>query len=293
MFKVKQYDLDARHIDLIAVLGAEKRSNDEYMGIGSNEVEYKKRLKWSELDQSIKDKYNKERSIQRTKSKIRRLCISQSMSYMWTLTFASKMVVDGNGDTKDAGVLDDAWALWTAFIKRCKRAGLKFDYIVTVEVQEQRLKEHKEKVYHFHFVTNKMMANTPENARDMKREHDIQTLWGHGYVFVSFRRKSQKSLVARYITKYVSKMFDESPKAANRYRCSKGMVIPCQEKFFATELEIDLYMNQLANEKNLELKKEYYPINDGDIEVLVYLLSPKMYKFKKDRGKNNANKNSD
>lgn len=280
MFTVKKYDLDGRHIDLVAVIGAEKREG-EHLGLGSGDS--LNRVKWADLDQETKDKYNKERSLQRTKSKVRRLCISQNMSYMWTLTFASKVYhvnVKGEAVKKDAGNLDDVWDAWKAFIKRCKRAGVEFDYIVTVEVQEKRLKEYGELVYHFHFVTNKVMAVNAETAKDMKRDHNIKDLWGHGHVFVSFRKKSQKSAVARYITKYISKMFDECDKSTHRYRCSKNMVIPCEKMRFETEIEIDLYMNKIANEKNLMLKKEYYPLNNGDIEVLVYILCPKPFKYK-------------
>lgn len=274
MFTVKKYELDSRHVDLVAVLGADKVQDNEYLAIGSNDVI--PRLKWSDLDQETKDKYNKERSLQRTKSKVRRLCISQNMSYMWTLTFATKFN-DVKGVQKDAGDLDHAWDFWRAFIKRCSRAGLAFDYIVTVEVQEKRLEKYGEKVYHFHFVTNKMMAVNAEIAKDMKKDHNIEDLWGYGNVFVSFRQKTQKSMVARYITKYISKMFDETGKATHRYRCSKGMVIPCEKMQFQSEIEIDMYMNKMAMEKGLHLKKEYYPLNNGDIEVLVYILAPRPY----------------
>lgn len=284
MFAVKQYDLDGRHVDVVAVLGARK-SDEQYLGLGNADAI--NRVKWADLDQEVKDKYNKERSLQRTKTKVRRLCISQNMCYMWTLTFASKIYhvnVKGQPVKKDAGDLNDAWDAWRAFIKRCKRAGLEFDYIVTVEVQEKRLEQHNELVYHFHFVTNKLMAVNAETAREMKRQHNIKDLWGHGHVFVSFRKKTQKGMVARYITKYISKMFDAAVKSTHRYRCSKGMVIPCKKMQFDTEIEIDMYMKKLADEKGLQLKKEYYPLNNGDIEVLVYLLSPKEYKKYKKRG---------
>lgn len=274
MFTVKKYDLDARHVDLVAVIGAEKKDDSDYLAIASDAII--NRVKWADLDQETKDKYNKERSLQRTKSKVRRLCISQNMSYMWTLTFAEKFH-DVKGVQKDAGDLDHAWDFWRAFIKRCKRAGLVFDYIVTAEVQEKRMEEYGEKIYHFHFVTNKMLAVNADIAKDMKKEHNIEDLWGHGFVYVSFRKKSQKSMVARYITKYISKMFDETEKTSHRYRCSKGMVIPCQKMKFQTEIEIDMYMHKLAVEKGLHLKKEYYPINNGDIEVLVYIMAPKPY----------------
>ena len=121
MINVKQYDLDMKHVDVVAVYDFEKKEiEEEYKHIG--ETKNSNRIKWSEMDQDHKDFLNKNRSIQRTKTKVRRLVISQNMRYMWTLTFKHKLN-DVKGKIKDAGDLADAWAMWSAFIKRCKRAG--------------------------------------------------------------------------------------------------------------------------------------------------------------------------
>lgn len=274
MINVKQYDLDSRHLDIVGVFNIDKKEVSEYnvaIGGGDNSN------RWSELPQEKKDELNRSRSLIRTKSKVRRLVISQNMRYMWTLTFAKKYVVNGNNETKDAGDINDIWDIWKAFIKRCKRAGVEFKYIVTLEVQEDRLATYGEKVYHFHFVTDLSMPVNSKKAKQMKKDYDILNLWGHGFVFVSSSIQG-KSLAARYITKYITKMFDEIGKDSNRYRCSKGMIIPCQRKQFESELELDLYVVELAKEHNLDMKKEYYALNDGDIEILVYILSPKKYK---------------
>lgn len=272
MINVKQYDLDMKHVDIVAVYDFDKQEiADEYKHIG--ETKDSNRVKWSELDQEHKDFLNKNRSIQRTKTKVRRLVISQNMRYMWTLTFKHKFNIV-KGIEKDAGNLEDAWAMWSAFIKRCKRAGLNFKYIVTVEMQEKRLQKYGEAVYHFHFVTDQSLAVNEKKAKQMKVDVNISDLWGHGYVFVSSSIQG-KSFAARYITKYITKMFDEIGKASHRYRCSLGMVIPCDKMRFKSELELDLYVNEIANRQGLEMHKEYYPIMDGNIEVLVYILRPK------------------
>lgn len=278
MLNIKQYDLDSKHIDIVGVFEFDKKEIDQMnKPIGGGDTN---RLKWSELEQEKKDELNKVRSLQRTKSKVRRLVISQNMRYMWTLTFNKKYVLNGNNEEKDTGNLDDVWDIWRAFIKKCKRSGVEFKYIVTVEVQEKRLATYNEKVYHFHFVTDMALPVNSKKAKQMKLDYNILDLWGYGYVFVSSSNRG-KSFAARYITKYISKMFDECGKSTHRYRCSKGMVVPCQKARFKSEVELDIYVVELAKKQNLEMKKEYYEMMGGEIEILVYILTPKPYKNKK------------
>lgn len=273
MISVKQYDLDNKHVDIVAVYDFDRQVIDEmYKPIGESRNS-ENRVKWADLEQDKKDMLNKIRSIQRTKTKVRRLVISQNMRYMWTLTFKTKINVV-KGVEKDAGDLSQAWEMWSAFMKRCKRAGLDFKYIVTVEMQEKRLVKYGEAVYHFHFVTDQPLAVNAKKAKQLKVDVNIEDLWGHGYVFVSSSIRG-KSFAARYITKYITKTFEKIGKSSHRYRCSIGMIIPCEKVRFKNELELDIYVNEIANKQGLELHKEYYPIMDGNIEVLVYILRPK------------------
>lgn len=233
---------------------------------------------WNELEQDKKMELNMQRSIQRTKTKVKRYVIHKNMRYMWTLTFAKKEnpVKSSKGvNFLDAGNLKDAWQLWTNFIKRCKRAGLKFNYIVTIEVQEKRLEKYGEKVYHFHFATDANLPIDMAKAKKRGMKSCLLSLWNHGQINVQ-KQKSKKKFANVYLMKYITKMFGET-KGSQRYRCSEGMQIPTETSFYESESAFDMAVQRLITERGLQVFKAYFPINDGHSECLYYGVSPKNY----------------
>lgn len=223
MFKVKEYDLGDQvekvgyYQDVVDSMHASKENFST-----SNDRKFK-----HEKSESVKKQQNKERSIQRARTKIRRLATKHNMRYMWTLTFSKKDVVVHNSRNKktttyDAGNYEDAWKMWKRFLERCKRAGLDFDYIVTIEVQEKRLEKYGEKVYHFHFITNKPIPVNNERAKRQGKKYSMQSLWKHGYVYVSLKKACKKT-VYRYIVKYIGKLIEEMGTGRQRYRVKNGL----------------------------------------------------------------------
>lgn len=230
MFKIKEIDLG----DQIETIGYYQDVIDG-MQEKKNIISNNPKLKY-EVTEEQKQERNKESSIRRSKTKIRRIAQRYDMKYMWTLTFSKKEVktsnkVNGKESVYDTGEYEDVWRLWKSFLKRCKDHGVEFDYIVTVEVQEKRLEQHGEKVYHFHFITNKQMPVNMKHARKQGLKTCIADLWGHGYVYVT-KKKSKKKLVHLYIVKYLAKLIDEMGSGKQRYRAKQGMVLPITETIY-------------------------------------------------------------
>lgn len=282
-WQFKQYDLDSKHIDIVGYIPPKKNnSNDKDNMIGE-----KKPSMWSELSQEQKDYYNRQRSGFRMKSKIRRSIIKHGMRFMWTLTFKAKYIHDGNGNIKDTGDLNDVWKLWKAFLKRCSRKGLDFPYIVVIEVQEKRLSKYGEKVYHFHFCTSTFIYHSKKVAEEngaVDSSINMLDLWGHGHVFATTFKSDTKQAAAAYLTKYVTKSFEEiEEKGARRYRISKGLNVESTLREETSELEMNQIVADLAAKKKCLWEKGYYCIDGGQTEILVYTIFPFSHKKKKNQ----------
>lgn len=289
-WQFKQYNLDSYHIDIVGYISPKNTSEES-----THEGTEKTSSMWSELSQEQKDYYNLQRAGFRAKSKIRRTIIKYNMRYMWTLTFATKHFKDGNGNLKDAGNLDDVWKVWKAFIKRCKRKGLEFPYIVVLEVQEKREKKYNEKVYHFHFCTSTFIYHShkvaAKFAKAQKKKDKAATpidvsinmadLWGHGYVYATNFKDDTKQAAAAYLTKYVTKAFEEiEGKGVNRYRISQGLPVEGHVREESQEVEMDEVVYQMAKDRNCFWRKSYHCIDGGQTEILIYTIFPRSKKKK-------------
>ena len=265
MFKVKQYDLgdQVERVGFYQDVVDEMQENKNKIFTPGNDRGYK-----YEPSEEQKRQQNIDRALQRAKTKIRRLTQRYNMRYMWTLTFKYKFTEvknrNGSVETYDTGDFDSAWHLWKMFLKRCKRAGLDFDYICTIEVQEKRLQKYGEKVYHFHFITNEQIPITWDKARKQGKNYCLADLWGHGYCFVS-KKKSEKKLAHLYVIKYVAKLLDEIGTGRQRYRVKQGLEIPVEE--FLINNHIDFYLS--AGE---EVRKSSYLLLGDKLEIfwLIY-----------------------
>lgn len=279
---VKQYNLDSHHVDLVAWIPPKTDPYDRLPASSS-----KQQSLWSTLTQEQKDYYNRQRAGYRMKSKIRRSIIAHNMRYMWTLTFKNKFIKDGNGNVKDTGDLSDIWKIWKAFLKRCHRKGLEFPYIVTIEMSEKRKEKYNEEVYHFHFCTNVFIHFNQKTARKFGADNvslNMSDLWGHGYVYATNFKGDTKSAAANYLTKYVTKSFEEiEQKGARRYHISQGLNVDGFIIDQTEEIELDEYVYNMAKKKNCFFKKSYHCIDGGETEILVYTIFPKTKKKKKEQ----------
>lgn len=260
MFVVKEYDL-----------GKQKERIGYYQEVVDAQIQAKNNITTREkgykheLPDEEKFQLNQDRAISRAKTKIRRLAQRFNMRYMWTLTFAETSVktfnrVNGKESLYDTGNYDHVWRLWKSFLKRCSDNALVFDYIVTVEVQEQRYEEKGEKVYHFHFITNKVIPVNEAKARKSGKSFNMQSLWGHGHVFVT-KKKSKKKLVHLYIVKYLAKLIDEMGSGRQRYRIANGMVVPVEIIAFESHTEM------FTSIDSINIVKSRYSLLGDSLEI--------------------------
>jgi hypothetical protein len=222
MFAVKMYDLGDQiekigyYPEVVEDMAELRREKKAFMRKDSG---YR-----HEMSREQKDIANKKKSINRTRTSLRRKAQKHGMTYMWTLTFAKKMNSIGS-KVYDCGDYDTVWKFWRSFLERCRVAGMSFPYVCTVEVQEKRMQRTGEKVYHFHFLTNQRIEIDT-----------MQQLWGNGFVFVS-HNKSSKKLAHFYLVKYIAKLVEEMGSGRQRYRTSEGLEVPNEIVYYKDHLD--------------------------------------------------------
>jgi hypothetical protein len=277
MFATKLIDL-GREMECVGYYpdALMKKDNDR---LGSSDDAYKR-----ERSQEQKDKDNLERVVRRSKTKIRRLVKRYNMRYMWTLTISKQTTKLINPRTKkvttyDCSTWEGAWKLFQLFIKRAQKAGLKFNYIATAEIQEERERKFGEKVFHFHMATdlyipqNQMMLKKYNHSHKKQLEHSLNDFWSFGFTKVT-QKKSNK-FCSNYMVKYISKNFETLDlKAKQRYHVSQGMVIPIELMEFQSHKE---FLQWCLLERIPKLDKQGNPVNKyfvlGDsLEIWWFLL---------------------
>lgn len=255
---------------------------NEYQ-LGESKDAYKKNSRpdfWKEKD-------NKDRAVRRAKTKIRRLAKRYNMRFMWTLTFRTQFVTEVNPVNKkqtvyDASNWDGAWKAFQRFIARCHKAGLKFNYIATAEIQEKRMKKTGEKVFHFHFATdlyipqNKQMLKKYNFEHKKQLDYSLNDFWTFGFTKATGNKEGNSNkYCSNYMVKYISKCFENNEiKARQRYHVSEGMVIPVTQLEFADDKELMKWCFKenmpVLDDKGNAVNK-YFILGDS-LEIWWYLL---------------------
>jgi len=157
----------------------------------------------SELDKEE----NKQRSLRRAKSVIRKKIIEGELDHFLTLTYKENKTD-----------LQECWKDWKKFIRLVQQKYPALKYLVIVERQ-------KRGAIHFHAAIHGFMH---ANA--------IRSLWlqvvGAGNIDLK-RKKDGQSIhsLAKYICKYLTKQYDELDDFKNLYRCSQNIKLK-QMKFY-------------------------------------------------------------
>jgi hypothetical protein len=140
---------------------------------------------------------------------LRRFCVEHRLFFMWTFTY-------GNGGQWDEHQLHRQVERFIAKLVAA-RGGQRFPYAFVVE-------HHKSGALHVHMALGFYFPHA-----------EMATLWGHGFVFVTDKRKrgecAQVGAVraARYLSGYVKKEFDESPYGRRRYEVARGFKVTTYE----------------------------------------------------------------
>lgn len=151
---------------------------------------------------------NRERSARRARS----ICLDRVKAIradrMVTLTYRENM-------TDRARLAAD----FKAFIRRLRKAGVRVEYVATVERQ-------KRGAWHVHMA-----------VRGRQNYRLLRSIWravvGEGNINVRnpWREKPLRHRLAAYMSKYVGKAFEESEKGARRLWCSQGIAEPAVTVF--------------------------------------------------------------
>lgn len=186
----KKIDIESIHEQL---LESSSISGEEALNIIEEFTEPKREKTELEI------KENKDRSMRRTKSQIRKKIIEGELDHFLTLTYK-----ENKKDVKAC------WLDWKRFIRKVTQKYPNLKYLVIIERQ-------KRGAIHFHAAVHGYMhANT------------MRALWlsvvGQGNIDIQ-RRKHNQSLhnLAKYITKYLTKQQNELDDFKNLYRCSRNI----------------------------------------------------------------------
>jgi len=149
----------------------------------------------SELDKEE----NKQRSLRRARSVIRKKIIEGELDHFLTLTYKE--------NKKDVA---ECWKDWKKFIRLVQKKYPTLKYLVIVERQ-------KRGAIHFHVAVHGFM-----------HVQSVRCSWlqvvGEGNIDIKRRSRNQSMHgLANYITKYLTKQYDELESFQNLYRCSKNI----------------------------------------------------------------------
>ncbi|MBS0172535.1 MAG: hypothetical protein JSR64_00685 [Nitrospira sp.] len=168
----------------------------------------------SAAEQAQKDADNKERSVRRARTKVRRLIKSKDLNTMLTLTYRENMV-DRARMQRDFDV----------FMKRVRRIFPGFQYVCVFERQ-------KRGAWHAHIAVRRLLSHYVVKGVMVKSYDLLRTVWravvGEGNVDVSKavrRRRCSVAKLASYLSKYISKGFDEC-EGGDSYRASGKRLPP-------------------------------------------------------------------
>jgi hypothetical protein len=154
---------------------------------------------------------NARRAARRAKTRVRRLCKSQGLDTLLTLTYRAVQAD-----------LDLAKHHFQLLAKRMARALGGFCYVAAFEPQ-------KRGAWHVHVVTHRLPAVIVRQGVKIKSWNVIRAMWRDivgelgGNIDVSGRRKLLRSAAkcAAYVSKYVMKAFEEGEDHSKRYLASR------------------------------------------------------------------------
>lgn len=163
---------------------------------------------------------HRERTLQKAKSKIRRLIKCYSLFRFATLTFADNV--------QSVKIAD---AEFRKFQKRLHRRIPEFKYVAVRELQERG-------AVHYHLAINSYV-----------QQQLLGEIWGQGFVWIEKKRGNRDKLsnyLCKYITKYAG---DERLKGSHIYLCSQGLQLPFQDEYFYTITEMMQHLAAVYGDK--------------------------------------------
>ncbi|MBP1154850.1 MULTISPECIES: hypothetical protein [unclassified Paenibacillus] len=164
---------------------------------------------------------NRNKTLQKAKSKIRRLIRTYKLFRFVTLTFAENMDETRAADHE-----------FRKFMKRLQRRYSEFKYIAVREFQDRG-------AIHYHLAVNSFI---PQRL--------LSELWGQGFVWIE-KKKGKDDRLANYLVKYITKHAnDERLQGVHSYLCSHGLKLSTVDRYFNSLDEVRDYLSSLGKKKD-------------------------------------------
>jgi len=175
------------------------------------------------LKMALTPEENRARAGRRAKVQVRQKCKVMGVNSLFTLTYKAN-VMDREMVAKH----------WKAFVTRVRKLLPSFSYVATLEKQ-------KRGAYHIHIATHRLPALLQHQGVKVKSWNLLRAIWrsvvgelGGNFDEAKrkFHAKSRAHKIASYISKYVSKAFDDADEALDgkkRFWVSQGIVVPRPE----------------------------------------------------------------
>lgn len=170
---------------------------------------------------------NKRRAARRAKSIVRKKCKVMGVDSLWTLTYKENMTDE-----------ETLMRHWRAFSLRVRDLFPGWSYVAAVERQQRG-------AFHIHIATHRLPATIKHNGKHVStsglrvKSWDVmRRIWravtgSHGGAFNekkrAFHSRSKAHKIAKYISKYVGKAFEDAEAGKHRYWVSKGIEIPAAQ----------------------------------------------------------------
>lgn len=163
---------------------------------------------------------NRSRSSRRARTKVRRLCKAKALTTMVTLTYRDN-VTDRARMARDFDV----------FVKRVRRVVPDFQYVCVFEKQ-------KRGAWHAHIAVPRVLSHYLHKGALVRSYDLLRSLWrgvvgvDGGNVDVSRQKRLKRSVarLASYLSKYITKGFEDAVDAGDSYRAS-GRALPKPMRF--------------------------------------------------------------
>lgn len=163
---------------------------------------------------------NRKKTLQKNKSKIRRLIKTYKLHRFITLTFEENM--------EDIKTTDHEFR---KFMKRLLRRYPDFKYVAVREFQ-------KRGAIHYHLAVNSFIP-----------QQQLHDLWGIGFVWIE-KKKGNNDTLASYLVKYITKHAnDERLRGLHSYLCSQGLKLNMDDRYFDTLEQVQDHLCSLGKKK--------------------------------------------
>ncbi len=167
------------------------------------------KLNMSPKGQSPNYEKHRQKTLQKARSKIRRLIKTYILDRFVTLTFKENLQ-----DIKKAD------AEFRKFMKRLLRRFPECKYVAVREFQERG-------AVHYHLAANTYI--------EQKQLHEI---WGNGFVWIE-RKINNSNQLTNYLCKYITKHADDPRlKGFHSYLCSQGLKLNYDDLYFGSGKEM-------------------------------------------------------